>query len=45
MQLQFGRANKKGSTLVIPKLKMVFLVDAMWFKSRPSLSGIGLHLA
>jgi hypothetical protein len=23
---------------------MVFLVDAMWFKSRPSLSGVGLDL-
>jgi hypothetical protein len=24
---------------------MVFLIDAMWLKSRPTLNGIGLNLA
>ncbi len=24
---------------------MVFLIDAMWFKSRPNLNGVGLDLA
>jgi hypothetical protein len=24
---------------------MIFLIDAMWFKSRPSLSGVALDLA
>jgi hypothetical protein len=39
-----GWANKKCSTLIKPKKKLGFLIDAMWFKFRPKLSGVGLDL-
>jgi hypothetical protein len=41
-----GWANKKGSTLIKPKKKnMIFLVYAMWLKSKPTINGVGLNLA
>jgi hypothetical protein len=37
--------NKKASTLIKPKKKMVVLIDSMWLKSRLSLNGVALELA